>query len=73
MCVCVLDSGVILALFLSVMLILWLCGEALVLGPVTLKWIRKVKVFVCVHACAEQERERASLVKCEWLVDPNGG
>jgi len=24
-------------------------------------------------ACAEQERERASLVKCEWLVDPNGG
>lgn len=47
--------------------------KALVLGPVTLKWIRKVKVFVCVRACAEQERERASLVNCEWLVDPNGG
>ena len=26
---------------------------------------------MCVHACAEQERERASLVKCEWLVDPD--
>lgn len=42
-----------------------------------LKWIRKKKLCVCVntcvHMCAEQERERANVAKCEWLVDPDGG
>lgn len=68
MCVCVLDSSVILALFLSVMLILWLCGESSCPGACDSEVDQESK-SICVCACLC----RASLVKCEWLVDPNGG
>lgn len=54
-----LDNSIILALFLSVMLILWLCGESSCPGACDSEMDQESK-SVCVHACAEQERERES-------------
>lgn len=50
MCVCVLDSSVILALFLSVMLILWLCGESPCPGACDSEMDQESK-SICVCAC----------------------